>query len=1053
MPGKMERRSFLKYFSLGVIGSAFSNFWSVRKRSVEYLMPYVVPPAGVIPGIANWYSSVCRLCPSGCGIHVKIREGRAKKIEGNPEFPVNHGRLCARGQAGLQALYDPDRITGPKIKTERGFEDISWKEALEKLSARLSEPRVAERKDSVAFLTDPLRGNLAALISKFFGGLGAGDIYSHQLYADEGLKAANKQSFGQAELPDYDIANTHFILSLGTEFMDTWASPVKHAVGYGRMRDKESGSHGERGWLVQFEPRLSVTGASADEWHPIKPETQGLLALGIANVIVNKHLYDKSVESEIKDWKKTLAPYSVNKVSHETGVKKETITKVAKSFALANPAIAICGGSATAQVNGGFNAIAANILNHLVGNVGHKGGVRFPAQSFFNDQIEKSTTYSELRDLSRRMSERQVEVLFINNTNPVFTLPRRVDFAESMQEVALVVSLSNVMDETTALADLILPDLNYLEGWGDYVPLVDSGNKTVGLMQPVVAPVNDSKAVGDVFLELAKLIGGNVASVLPEHSFENYLKKAWKGLYEDGRSRGKISEDTFDKFWDVSLEKGGWWEEESAHVEPAKRPGPGALDKIKHTKSDGDARLDFHLELYPSHTAYDGRGANLPWMQQLPAPLVTVTWGSWAEINPKTAKKLDIVEGDVIEIVSGAGKIRVPAFIYPAIGPETIAVPIGQGHTSYGRFAKGYGVNPLTLVNKVDNLSGGLAWASTKVSISKTDEYEEIVKTDPKSDQPGMENGPVEMGRHLVQWMPPEEAEELADHGEELEPVMAMPSRDLRKPPHFLSSIGLAKYRSSKYYDYEYRWGMVVDLDKCNGCGTCTIACAAENNIVLTDASELSRGRAMNWIRVDRYWEGDYPKIRAKMIPVNCYQCGNAPCEPVCPVYAAYHTVDGLNGQVYPRCIGTRYCNAGCPYKARLFNWQRPQWVEPLNHQLNTDVSVRFAGVTEKCTFCVQRIRAAKDIAKDENRRVRDGEIQPACVQTCPTGAMYFGDLNDPNTQVSELTKNPRRYRMLEELNTEPAVIYLKALRKGAIEEGTAAEEHGGDESGSADEH
>ncbi len=1031
MDGPMKRKSFLKFFGVGVIGSGFSNLLNVRKKSVELLIPFVIPPKGVIPGVSNWYASVCRQCPAGCGIHIKMREGRAKKIEGNPEYPVNYGRVCARGQAGLQTLYNPDRITGPKIKSEGGFKDISWDEALEKLAANLNSAVQSGRKDNVAFITDPVRGNLTNLVSTFFNALGTGEIYSHGIFADESLIAANDLCFGQTAVPDYDIANSNFILSIGSEFLDTWASPVKHSVAYGLMRDRNTGVEGERGWIVQFEPRLSITGSSADEWHPIKPETEGLLALGIANVIVNRKLNDASIDSEIPGWKKALKPYDLNRIATETGVDKKTIVKVAEEFAHATAAVAICNGGATAQVNGGFNAVAANILNHLVGSVDRDGGMRFPAPSFFNDRIEKNLAYRDLLNLSRRMSTDQIDVLFVNNTNPVFTLPRSSGFNSGLKRVPWVVSMSDTMDETTAKADLILPASNYLESWGDYVPLVDSGNKTVGLMQPVVAPEHDTRPVGDVFIKLAKILGGDIAAALPAATFEKFLKNAWLSLYEDGRSRGVIQEDTFDRFWEVSLEKGGWWEADSAQVEPDKQPEPSILTKVSYKKPEQDEQHDFHLKLYPSHTAYDGRGANQPWLQQLPAPLITAVWGTWAEINPETAAKLKIVEGDLVELRSNAGKINVPVYIYPAIQPETIAVPIGQGHSKFGRFAKGYGVNPLKLVDNVDTFSGGLAWASTMVSLSKTGEVQPVIKTDPASDQPGLRKGPSELHRELVQWIDPKEDEELAGH-EKKDSIKALPSRDLRKAPHFLSSLGLAKYRKSKYYDYRYRWGMVIDLDKCTGCSACTVACYAENNLPIMDPYQIELSRQKNWIRVDRYWEGEYPNIRAKVIPMNCYQCGNAPCEPVCPVYAAYHTVDGLNGQVYQRCLGTRYCNAACPYKARLYNWYSPEWPEPLNKQLNTDISIRMAGMTDKCTFCVQRIREAKDNAKDEDRRVRDGEIKPACVQTCPSGAMTFGNLLDADSNVSQLTRDHRRYRVLEELNTEPAVIYLKAVRAGA---------------------
>jgi molybdopterin-containing oxidoreductase family iron-sulfur binding subunit len=225
-----------------------------------------------------------------------------------------------------------------------------------------------------------------------------------------------------------------------------------------------------------------------------------------------------------------------------------------------------------------------------------------------------------------------------------------------------------------------------------------------------------------------------------------------------------------------------------------------------------------------------------------------------------------------------------------------------------------------------------------------------------------------------------------------------------------------------------YRWGMVIDLDRCTGCEACVVACHAENNIRISGEAEAAQGRAINWIRIERYWEGDYPNVSAKFMPVLCQHCDNAPCEPVCPVYASYHTPDGLNAQVYNRCIGVRYCGNNCPYVARQFNWFDPHWDPPLEEQLNPDVSVRQNGIMEKCTFCVQRIRKAKEQAESEGRRVRDGEIVPACVQTCPTSALVFGDRNDSNSRVSILAQGDRGFHLLESLGTDPAITYLKRL-------------------------
>ncbi len=1041
----IKRRDLLKYFGASLAGPAFKNLFKYKKSAVEHLVSFVIPPEGVVPGLPNWYSSVCRQCAAGCGIQVKILEGRAKKIEGNPDFPVNYGSLCARGQAGLQVLYNPDRIKSPQLKVNGKFEKISWSRALSIASRRLNDIKAQEGKDSIHFLTEPLRGSLGRLFSTFAAGFDA-NVFSYDFANDAGLIEANLRSFGEERFANYDIANSDYILSLGADFLDTWSSPVKHSKAFGTLRDGDVGKEGGRGRLIHLEPRLSVTGSSADVWLPIKPGTEGILALAIANVIIDEKLYDKSIDIDRAEWKKALKNYTLKKANAESGVPKAEIVKIARDFMGHHTPLALCGGQATAQVHGTSNAIAANILNFLAGNIGKKGGVLFNAPSPLDNDIEKSITYKGLAELSDKMAAVEVAALFVYNVNPVFNMPQAVRFDENLKNVGFIVSFSSFMDETTAMADLILPSHTYLESWGDFVPLVDGGRQAVGLMQPVVEPIFDTRPVGDVLLSLSKIVSGLAVS-LPQKKYFDFLKDSWKALYESVRTSNQV-EESFELFWEKSVQRGGWWAAQGSQVELTVAPEPTNVPSSLSVEPVASEDFEFKLWLYPSIANYDGRTANLPWLQQLPEPLITAAWGTWAEINPETADEMGIIEGDLVEIESPDGKIVVPAYLYYGIEPKTIAVPIGQGHTEYGRYAKDRGANPLKILAKTeDNMSGDLGWAITKVKVTKINENTQLIKTEPRLDLPGMEDGLRELDRHIVQWISPEEAEGLG--GKLLEPVKALPSRDLRRGPHFLSGIGLGKYRKSQFHDYKYRWGMVIDLDKCTGCSACMVSCYAENNMPLVNSTEMAKYRHKNWIRIDRYWEGEWPKIRAKIMPVNCYQCGNAPCESVCPVYAAFHTEDGLNGQVYQRCIGTRYCNVNCPYRSRLFNWYNPTWPKPLDEQLSPEVSIRTAGIADKCSFCVQRIRFAKGIAKDEDRRVKDGEITPACAQTCPTGAITFGDLLDPKTRVSRLTRDPRRFRVFEELlNTEPAVIYLKAIRDGvkhSVPEGHGdeTEEHG----------
>ncbi|HEY5615343.1 MAG TPA: molybdopterin dinucleotide binding domain-containing protein, partial [Bacteroidota bacterium] len=383
---------------------------------------------------------------------------------------------------------------------------------------------------------------------------------------------------------------------------------------------------------------------------------------------------------------------------------------------------------------------------------------------------------------------------------------------------------------------------------------------------------------------------------------------------------------------------------------------------------------------------------------------------NWVEIHPDDAKKIGVERGDILQLTTDHGTIELPAYVYAGVRQGTLAVPLGQGHTEYGRYAKGNGANvyailpPLPLAS-----SGGLQWSGAPVR---------AVKQSRKTDFADVAGSDYLHGRNIVQVVTVEEL--LSNSG--IEP----------QKPH---GHGLSLYPEHEHPDY--RWGMTIDLDKCTGCSACVTACYSENNIPVVGKQQVQLGRELSWLRVERYFD-DPPKDEtltfsphAEFMPMLCQQCDNAPCEPVCPVYASYHTPEGLNAQVYNRCVGTRYCANNCPYKVRRFNWFDYEWPEPLNWQLNPDVTVRSKGVMEKCTFCVQRVVEAKNNAKLEGRKVYDGEITTACQQSCPAQAIVFGDLKDPESKVNQLReKNDQRgYRVLEELNTEPAVVYLKEIR------------------------
>jgi molybdopterin-containing oxidoreductase family iron-sulfur binding subunit len=437
-----------------------------------------------------------------------------------------------------------------------------------------------------------------------------------------------------------------------------------------------------------------------------------------------------------------------------------------------------------------------------------------------------------------------------------------------------------------------------------------------------------------------------------------------------------------------------------------------------------DGEGEYTLVAYPSPMYFDGRGANRPWLLENPDPVTKVTWQSWVEVHPETARHLDVREGEILRLASPHGAIEVPVYVYAGVRPDVVAVPLGLGHTEFGQYATGRGANALDLLGAQGG-GGFLPYVATRVSLTKTREYSKLAKT---------EGNPRQLGRGIVEAMPLGYARQGMTL-QEAHQAEAAGHHEINTEPELEAIAGFRERQVEQqkfggYADQHPKWALTVDLSRCTGCSACVTACSAENNIPWVGEEEVRLGREMSWMRIERYWEGGEggESVEARFIPVMCQHCDNAPCEPVCPVYASYHTPDGLNGQIYNRCVGTRYCSNNCPYKVRYFNWYayaRKAFAEPLNLQLNPEVTVRARGVMEKCTFCIQRIRSAQHQARLADREVLDGDVVTACAQACPSGALTFGNVKDGASRVARIAADPRGYHVLEEINVRPAVTYL----------------------------
>ena len=724
---KISRRDLLQYIGAGGIGVAGGVLYGESiQRKVEFLIPQVVPPEDYSPGVATWYNTVCNQCSAGCGISVRTREGKAKKIEGNPVHPVSQGRACARGQAGLNALYNPDRIKTPLqnagARGSGNFAAVSWDEALTTVGSRIGRMRIDDQASRVRLLSGRVRGHLDELFAQFMGLLGSEHYQQYDFTYPGALRAANKLCFGTDKLPYYDIRNTEYLLSFGADYLGTWISPVHHGLGFGHLRQGRA----ERGKTVQIEPRMSLSGASADEWIVARPGTEGLLALGIAHALVSEGHYDGS---DADEWAATLARYSPTAVAADTDVSEKRILALASDFGASAASLAIAGGATAAGTNAVASITAVNALNHLAGNLNRPGGVILNAgQAAATTARSPEASFREMIDLVAAMEAGDVEVLLVHDTNPVFVLPGSVRIREAMQNVPLIVALSGFQDETSVMADYILPINNYLESWGDDVPDPGVGFPVASISQPVIAPLYDTLPAGDIMLALGRQIGGELPISMSWGSTEEFIRERWREeFYDNG------ADENFEEFWQAVLEAGVWGQPGATRTEEAVPAGSALRSSISDPVSEfAGSETEYPLVLHPFLTATftDGRGANLPWLQELPDPMTSVVYGSWAELNPATMAELGIRDGDVLEVASPNGTVRVPALSFKAIDPGVLAMPIGQGHSDYGRYASDRGVNPVHIVaTLVDEQSGELAWAATRVKIRNTGERVQIIGT------------------------------------------------------------------------------------------------------------------------------------------------------------------------------------------------------------------------------------------------------------------------------------------------------------------------------------
>jgi molybdopterin-containing oxidoreductase family iron-sulfur binding subunit len=899
--------------------------------------------------------------------------GRPTKIEGNPEHPASLGGADIFMQAAILDLYDPDRA---KTVTYRG-EVRSWSNFLTAAQSALSTQK-GRQGAGLRFLTGPITSPSAAeMIATIARDYPQAKWHQWDPAGGQGTPASGNHAV-------YHFDKADIVVSLDADFLSNGAGCVRYQKDFAARR-RVTDDKKEMNRLYAIESTPTLTGAKADNRLPMKAsDIEG---------------FARQLSAAIGGASEPQAP------SAGPAATAKWVAAIAKDLQAHRGACVV--------VPGEYQPAAvhdlARSMNDALGNAG--------TTVTYGPQVEINPTdrHASLADLARAMGDGQVEVLVILGGNPVFTAPVDLKFAEKLAKVSLVIYHGTHVDETAYVAHWNLPAAHPLESWGDS----RSFDGTVTITQPLIAPLYEGRSLHEV-LALFTPQGNRRGNQI--------VKEYWTKAFSSGATwtiTGPPGGEPFanpDAFWRRTLHDGfvhGTAVTEGGPATPFVAAGssqptagssqPSAVSSQPAAAAPVPAQPAGGLEIIfrPDPTVWDGTFANNGWLQETPKPLTKVTWDTSAWISPQLAHDQHLENGDVIEMTYRNSTVKMPVFIVAGHPNESVTVFFGYGRRMAGRVGNAVGEGEQ--FNAYLLRTSDAPWFGQGLSIRRTGERYLLATTQKHHNMEG--RAPVRVASI-----------------EEYKHDPAVIHHQGHTPPKTLTLYPEHEYNG-------YKWGMAIDLTTCTGCSACSVACVAENNIPVVGKEQVGRySREMHWIRIDHYFTGDPMRpetIEAYHQPVPCQQCENAPCEVVCPVAATTHSSEGLNDMVYNRCVGTRYCSNNCPYKVRRFNfllfsdWNTTS-LEPMR---NPDVTVRSRGVMEKCTYCVQRINHARIDAKREERKIRDGEILTACQATCPSDAIVFGDLNDPNSRVSQVKQQQRNYGILEDLNTRPRTTYLAAIR------------------------
>ncbi len=996
-----NRRDFLKMlgFGLGAATVAASCTTPIKKA-----IPFVVKPDDIVPGVANYFASNFVNGGDYCPILVKTREGRPIKIEGNTLSTVTGGGTSARAQAAVLSLYDTKRLQKPG-KIEGGeVKEMTWAELDRAVKG-------AAASGSVRIVTGTVMSPSAkAALAEFQGKYSNVKVVAVDPVSSAAMLEANRQNFGQAILPSYHFDKANIIVSFGADFLGTWISPIEFARDYAKNRKISDVKKAKMSRHYQFESHMSLTGSNADNRILVKPSEMGAAMIEMVRA-------NGGVQSALNLNEK--AKKAIQKISAEL---------------LAAPAgttLVVCGS------NNVMEQLICNQLNHRLGNIGVTVDYASPSYQRQGNELE-------INGLIAEMNAGTVGTVIVWGANPAYELNNAEAFKAAFAKVPNRVFCGTNMDETASLCNWAAPTHHLLESWGD----VEAKAGEAGLIQPTISPLFNTRQAEHSLLEWCDSPNLDRAA---EQPYYEYVKKYWT-TQMIGRQDKYASAQAF---WDMSLHDGT-----VELAKPLAKLSAPTFPEIDGREVTQPGSSELEISFYESVNVGGGQYAHNPWLQEMPNPITRTVWGNylsipteWDGVNRILGWK-DLKDGDNVEVEVNGKKLTCTVVRTFGQMTGTVAIALGGGRTA-GGCGTGYGVdvNPWL---KADT-KGFTQYFSSDVKISgkvgedkdyacvqhhhtmglkgadKTDGGK-IINVDEKTlGWNGFQGALTD--RSIIK------TKNLNELGELVKDI-----HEFREEAEYLNSKTLYP-DYSHYWETGLHWGMFVDLNACIGCGACQVACVAENNVPVVGKKEVHRHHEMTWLRIDRYFFGDFENPNVVYQPMMCQHCDNAPCENVCPVNATNHSMEGINQMAYNRCIGTRYCANNCPYKVRRFNWldyttadlwpaneERVFWPEGDNKPfyadnlvrmvLNPDVTVRSRGVIEKCSFCIQRIQEGKLTAKKENRVMHDNDVRSACQTACPTGAITFGNQNNPDSAVSQAMRSPLAYNVLEEINTRPNVDY-----------------------------